>query len=62
MKALLGYVMTGWLWGVLSAWFNREAQSQLSLWRRVAYVVMWVVVWPVCLIVMFWMAATSSRE
>lgn len=61
MRFAAGYLLTGWLWGALSAWYNRDAQSRAAMWKRVGYLLVWTALWPLCVAVMLGMAVTKSR-
>ncbi|HEY4131752.1 MAG TPA: hypothetical protein VGM50_14130 [Gemmatimonadaceae bacterium] len=53
MKNLYGYLLTGWMFAALSAWYSRDTQSAYSILTRLAIAVAWIVAWPLALIIVF---------
>jgi hypothetical protein len=51
MKNLYGYLFTGWIFAVLFAWKNREAQHDYALATRFAVAGAWIIAWPLALAV-----------
>jgi hypothetical protein len=62
VKNVYGYLLTGWLFAVLSAWHSRETQSGFSLLTRFAIALAWLVAWPAALAAVLISAISRGRR
>ncbi len=62
MKNFYGYLLTGWIFAVLSAWYGRDSDFVDSFSRRAAVFLAWMAAWPALLLVVLIAAIVRTRR